>query len=92
MTIERALVEIIREWIADRPEVLEVCSVGTTYDLVAIMRLPRNYVLAKLVTEHLTQFVGIIVTDILARSGWKRHSPIALGAAIADRPETMVRL
>ena len=70
MTVERALVEDIREWIADRPEILEVCTVGTTYDLVAIMRLPRSDVLANLVTEHLTQFEGIIVTDILSRSGW----------------------
>ena len=74
MNVERALVNNIAEQLADRPEISEVYSVSGSYDLVAIVRVPNNDDLAKLVTEHLTQIGGIIHTEtMLAFRAYSRH-------------------
>ena len=74
MNVERALVNDVAERLADRPEISEVYSVSGTYDLVAIVRVPRNDDLATLVTEHLTRVEGIIHTEtMLAFRAYSRH-------------------
>ena len=74
MNVERALVNDVAERLADRPEISEVYSVSGTYDLVAIVRVPRNDDLATLVTEHLTRVEGIIRTEtMLAFRAYSRH-------------------
>ena len=76
MNVERALVNNIAEQLADRPEISEVYSVSGSYDLVAIVRVPNNDDLAKLVTEHLTQIDGIVHTEtMLAFRAYSRHDP-----------------
>ena len=42
MNVERALVNDVAEQLADRSEISEVYSVSGSYDLVAIVRVPRN--------------------------------------------------
>ena len=74
MNVERALVNAVAEQLADRSEISEVYSVSGSYDLVAIVRVPRNDDLATLVTEHLTQVDGIIHTEtMLAFRAYSRH-------------------
>ena len=74
MNVERALVNEVAEQLADRAEISEVYSVSGTYDLVAIVRVPRNDDLAKLVTEHLTRIDGIVHTEtMLAFRAYSRH-------------------
>ena len=74
MNVERALVNDIAEQLADRSEISEVYSVSGSYDLVAIVRVPNNDDLAKLVTEHLPQIDGIIHTEtMLAFRAYSRH-------------------
>ncbi len=74
MNVERALVNEVAEQLADRTEISEVYSVSGSCDLVAIVRVPRNDDLARLVTEHLTQIGGIIRTEtMLAFRAYSRH-------------------
>ena len=74
MNVERTLVNDVAERLADRPEISEVYSVSGTYDLVAIVRVPHNDDLAKLVTEHLTRVEGIEHTEtMLAFRAYSRH-------------------
>ena len=74
MNVERARVNDVAEQLADRTEISEVYSVSGSYDLVAIVRVPRNDDLAKLVTEHLTRVDGIIHTEtMLAFRAYSRH-------------------
>ena len=74
MNVERTLVNDIAERLADRPEISEVYSVSGSYDLVAIVRVPHNDDLARLVTEHLTGITGIEHTEtMLAFRAYSRH-------------------
>ena len=74
MNVERTLVNDVAERLADRPEISEVYSVSGTYDLVAIVRVPRNDDLARLVTDHLTGIAGIEHTEtMLAFRAYSRH-------------------
>ena len=74
MNVERALVNDVAEQLADRSEISEVYSVSGSYDLVAIVRVPRNDDLAKLVTDDLTQVDGITHTEtMLAFRAYSRH-------------------
>ena len=74
LNVERTLVNDVAERLADRPEISEVYSVSGSYDLVAIVRVPHNDDLAKLVTEHLTQVGGITHTEtMLAFRAYSRH-------------------
>ena len=74
MNVERALVNAVAEQLADRSEISEVYSVSGSYDLVAIVRVPRNDDLATLVTDDLTQVDGITHTEtMLAFRAYSRH-------------------
>ena len=74
MNVERALVNDVAEQLADRSEISDVYSVSGSYDLVAIVRVPRNDDLAKLVTDDLTQVDGITHTEtMLAFRAYSRH-------------------
>ena len=74
MNVERARVNEVAEQLADRAEISEVYSVSGSCDLVAIVRVPCNDDLARLVTEHLTQIGGIIRTEtMLAFRAYSRH-------------------
>ena len=74
LNVERALVNDVAEQLADRPEISEVYSVSGSYELVAIVRVPRNDDLAKLVTEHLAHVGGITHTEtMLAFRAYSRH-------------------
>ena len=74
MNVERALVNDVAEQLVDRPEISEVYSVSGSHDLVAIIRVPHNDDLAKLVTEYLPRIEGIIHTEtMLAFRAYSRH-------------------
>lgn len=53
------------EALADMPGVLEVYSVGGTYDLVAVLGVRDNDALAELVTGRIRRIPGITRTETL---------------------------
>ncbi len=81
MSVEGKLVNQIAEKLANREGISECYSVGGSYDLVAIIRVPRNEDLARLVTEHIAPLDGVLATETLL--AFKAHSKHDLEAMFA---------
>lgn len=72
MSVEGKRVNEIAEQLANTDGISECYSVGGSYDLVAIIRVPRNEDLATLVTEHIAPLDGVLATETLL--AFKAHS------------------
>ncbi|MCC5810408.1 MAG: Lrp/AsnC ligand binding domain-containing protein [Ectothiorhodospiraceae bacterium] len=72
MTVDGKLLNTLAEQLANIDGVSECYSVGGSYDLVAIIRVPTNDALAQLVTEHIAPQDGILSTETLL--AFKAHS------------------
>ncbi len=72
MTVDGKRVNQIAETLAGIQGISECYSVGGSYDLVAIIRVPHNADLATLVTEHIAPQDGILSTETLL--AFKAHS------------------
>ncbi|MCG5499976.1 MULTISPECIES: Lrp/AsnC family transcriptional regulator [Ectothiorhodospira] len=74
MNVERSRINAIADRLADMKEISEVFSVSGNYDLIAIVRVPRNDDLAELVTHHLLTIEGLEKTNtLLAFKAYSRH-------------------
>lgn len=74
MNVERGRINTVAEDLADRAGVSEVYSVSGNYDLVALLRVPDNEAMARLVTEELADVDGIEHTEtMLAFRAHSRH-------------------
>lgn len=65
LSTERGQVNDVAEQLVNIDGVSEVHSVAGRYDLVAILRVPKNEALAELVTEHIRQTEGITRSETL---------------------------
>jgi DNA-binding Lrp family transcriptional regulator len=65
LTVERSQIKTVGEQLAAFPEVSEVYSVAGKFDLVAMVRVPRNEDLADLVTDRMVNLPGITHTETL---------------------------
>ena len=71
---ERHCIPAVGEALAEVPGVSEVYSVAGRYDLVALVRVPRNEDLADLVTRELPRVEGIAHTEtIISVRTYSRH-------------------
>ncbi len=71
---ERAQVRPCAEALAALPGVSEVYSVAGEYDLVAILRVPRNEDLADLVADQIGRVPGVVRTEtLIAFRAWSRY-------------------
>ena len=74
MNIERGMVREVAETLAGFEGVSEVYSVAGSYDAVAVVRVPQNDDLAKLVTERISEIDAIEHTEtMLAFRSYSRH-------------------
>ena len=74
MNVERGRINAVAEDLAGRGGVSEVYSVSGNYDLVAVLRVPDNESMARLVTEELAAVDGIEHTEtMLAFRAHSRH-------------------
>lgn len=71
---ERARTIAVGEALAEVEEISEVYTVAGRYDLVAMVRVPRNDDLADLVTRRLAALDGIRTTEtLMAFRTYSRH-------------------
>jgi len=71
---ERGCVNQVAETLAEQPGVSEVYSVSGNYDLVAIVRVANNDLLAATVTDAIADIDGIEHTEtMLAFRSYSRH-------------------
>lgn len=74
MNVRRGKVNQVGERLADLKGITEVFSVGGRYDLVALVRVPRNEDLADLVTSRLASEPDIERTEsLIAYEVFSRH-------------------
>lgn len=74
INVERHKVNQLAGLLAGMREISEVYSVSGNYDLIAIVRVDSNEVLAELVTDRLLKLDGITRTDtVLAFKAYSRH-------------------
>lgn len=71
---ERNHIAPVAETLAGMDEIAEAYSVAGSYDVVAIVRVPHNDDLARLVTQKLSGLEGILDTETLfAFKAYSRH-------------------
>jgi DNA-binding Lrp family transcriptional regulator len=71
---ERGQVGKVAERLIDEAEITEVYSVAGAYDLVAIVRVPDNEGVARLVTAVISNLPGIARTEtLMAFKAYSRH-------------------
>jgi DNA-binding Lrp family transcriptional regulator len=74
LKVEPRKINEIAEALADMDGISEVYSVGGRFDLVAVVRVPRNEDLADLVTNQMVQLDGIRDTEsMVAYRAYSRH-------------------
>lgn len=74
VSAERARIAALAQEMADLLGISEVYSVSGRYDLIAIVRVPNNDDLAKLVTEQMAALEGITHTEtLLSFRAFSRH-------------------
>lgn len=74
LQIERGLINETAQGLAELKGVSEVYSVAGQYDLVVMIRVPSNDALAKLVTEEMHQFGGIMNSEtLIAFRAYSQH-------------------
>jgi DNA-binding Lrp family transcriptional regulator len=78
---ERTKINEVAEQLVEMNGISEVYSVSGNYDLIAIVRVPSNDDLAKLVTERLRKIESILKTEtMLAFKAFSRHDLEAMFA------------
>ena len=65
LTVERSKINTIAETISEMEGISEVYSVGGRFDLIAIIRVKNNELLAEIVTNHLLKVDGIITSETM---------------------------
>ena len=65
LTVERSKINTIAETISEMDGISEVYSVGGRFDLIAIIRVKNNELLADIVTNHLLKVDGIITSETM---------------------------
>ncbi|MBN2139383.1 MAG: Lrp/AsnC ligand binding domain-containing protein [Desulfovibrionaceae bacterium] len=65
MNVEPKMINEVAQKLVDIDGVSEVYSVGGRFDLVAMVRVPDNEALARVVTEHFLQVDGIKASETL---------------------------
>jgi len=65
LTVERSKINTIAETISEMDGISEVYSVGGRFDLIAIIRVKNNEMLADIVTNHLLTIDGIITSETM---------------------------
>lgn len=74
LNVKRKLVNDVAEQLAGMPEVSEVYSVTGQYDLIGIVRVRDNDVLANLMTDKISTVKGITKTNtMLAFKAFSKH-------------------
>jgi DNA-binding Lrp family transcriptional regulator len=74
LNVERGEINAVAEKLVDIEGVSEVYSVSGRYDLVAMIRVPRNEDMAAIVTEYIRKIEGIQRTEtMLAFRSYSRH-------------------
>ena len=74
LTVERSKINTIAETISEMDGISEVYSVGGRFDLIAIIRVKNNEMLADIVTDHLLKVDGIISSEtMIAFKVYSRH-------------------
>lgn len=74
MNVERTHINRLAGELADIQGISEVYSVGGSFDLVAVIRVPDNEDLATLVTERMVHLEGIRKTEtLIAFQAHSRH-------------------
>lgn len=74
LNVKRKLVNDVAEQLASMPEVSEVYSVTGQYDLIGIVRVRDNDVLANLMTDKISTVKGITQTNtMLAFKAFSKH-------------------
>lgn len=74
MTVDRRRVNDLAQELAELEGVSECYSVGGSYDLVAVIRVPHTEALAELVTKHMAALDGIEHTEtLIAFQAHSRH-------------------
>lgn len=74
MNVRRGKINEVGERLAETKGITEVFSVGGRYDLVALVRVPRNEDLAELVTSKLALEADIERTEsLIAYEVFSRH-------------------
>lgn len=73
-TVERGEVNRVAQQLVDLDGISEVYSVSGNFDLVGIIRVANNDLLARLVTERMTTINGVLTTHtMLAFQAFSRH-------------------
>ena len=62
---ETGLINELAEQLADVPGINEVFSVAGQYDLVALVRVKENEVLAEVISKRVRKLNGILATETL---------------------------
>ena len=74
LNVKRKLVNDVAEQLAGMPEISEVYSVTGQYDLIGIVRVRDNDVLATLMTDKISTVKGITQTNtMLAFKAFSKH-------------------
>ena len=81
LNVKRKLVNDVAEKLAGMPEISEVYSVTGQYDLIGIVRVKDNDVLANLMTDKISTVKGITQTNtMLAFKAFSKHDLDAMFA------------
>ena len=81
LNVKRKLVNDVAEQLAGMPEISEVYSVTGQYDLIGIVRVRDNDVLATLMTDKISKVKGITQTNtMLAFKAFSKHDLEAMFA------------
>lgn len=81
LNVKRKLVNDVAEQLAGMPEISEVYSVTGQYDLIGIVRVRDNDVLASLMTDKISTVKGITQTNtMLAFKAFSKHDLDAMFA------------
>ncbi len=74
LTVQRGKINEVGEILAEMDGVSEVYSVGGRFDLVAVIRVPSNELLAQLVTNQMLKVGGIANSEtLIAFRVFSRH-------------------
>ncbi len=74
LNIERGKINEVAEKLSDMNGIAEVYSVSGRFDLISIIRVENNDILADIVTNHMLKVEGILKTEtMLAFKCYSRH-------------------
>ena len=74
LNIERGKINEVAEKLSDMDGIAEVYSVSGRFDLISIIRVDTNDILANIVTNHMLKVDGILKSEtMLAFKCYSRH-------------------